>query len=538
MEFNDDNSIDQLMLNDIGLRIIHAVAVICFTILFSLQASAYQTLIVISLGGLLSVQSIAPVVSRPRTYLSGVWPTIATHLLAFAVISILFLDPGSTYELIWMAIVIAAAFWRGTPGFVVSASGVSAIWVANVLLNSSTDSDGSHLVGYIFTMLISGAILTRYSEIQRKEREAIIRTKRRAVREGNQLRSLINSMADAVIATDRNGVIQLYNAAALLLLNTNQGLKDSKLTDLIKLSDSDGEKVNVIAQAQNERRIIQRNDLVFTNNRDEKVNLYLDLAPIRSGHDNEIDGFIFLLRDITAQKSIEEQRDDFISIISHELRTPIAIAEGNLSTALMTNGGDKKQRRNMIEQAHQNVLYLADLVNDITTLAHAERGDLDEDKIMVNLEPFLREVTDSYKTQIEEAGLKLNYDIDENLPEVLLHKQRLKEIMQDYITNAIRYTDKGKITIIAHELNSDLVRIGVQDTGIGLSKSDQAHVFEKFYRSEDYRTRQHNGTGLGLYIAKKLSELIGLEIGVESKLNEGSLFYIDISTHNSNDVED
>jgi len=487
-------------------------------------------LLVVGIGGVLLTQSLVPFISSRLNRFAGAWPIIWSHLLAFSVVDILIFDPGSGLEITGLTVVVVATFWRGSLGFITASSAVSATWLVNAAVNNLALDQAGYLAGYIFTALVSGMFLARYSQKQQAERHDIIDTKAKALREGTQLRSLINSMADAVIATDEHGTIQLYNAAALLLLNTNQGLRDTKLSRLIELRDSEGDAQDIFTQARREQRIIQRDDLIFTNNRGEDVNLYLDLAPIRTGHDNHIDGYIFLLRDITKQKSIEEQRDDFISIISHELRTPITIAEANLSTALLDKIDDADKQAEMIQQAHQNVLFLAELVNDITTLAHAERGDLDESRTEVDIEQFLRSLGNDYQPQIDKAGLKLSYDIDEDLMQVSLHKQRLAEIMQDYMTNAIRYTNEGTITIIGYELTPEFIRVGIKDSGIGLSKSDQAHVFEKFYRSEDYRTRQHKGTGLGLYIANKLAELIGVRLGVESKLDEGSLFFVDIPT--------
>jgi len=530
MNRRQPDTIDQMVLEDNYGRAARIISVVLFASLATLGQTTPEVLVVVGLSGLLIVQALSPLVLSRATRLANAWATIWAYLVAFSLIDILVLEPGAGLEIVGLVMVVVATFWRGKLGFMLSASVLSASWLLNAAIDDLPLERAGYLVGYIFTVIISGVFLDHYTHKQQIERKQIIRTEARAVREGTQLRSLINSMADAVIATDEQGTIQLYNAAALLLLNTNQGLRDTKLSRLVKLRDKDGEVQDIFAQAREQQRIIQRDDLVFTNNRDENVNLYLDLAPVRTGHDNRIDGYIFLLRDITKQKTIEEQRDDFISIISHELRTPITIAEANLSTALLDAVTGKKKQQEMVKQAHKNVLFLADLVNDITTLAHAERGDLDESRTQLNITTFLHRLGDNYQAQIKEAGLKLKFDIDDELPIVPVHKQRLAEIMQDYLTNAIRYTNDGTITIIGHELTPEVVRIGVKDSGIGLSKSDQAHVFEKFYRSEDYRTRQHKGTGLGLYIANKLAELIDVRLGVESKLNDGSYFYVDIPT--------
>ena len=114
------------------------------------------------------------------------------------------------------------------------------------------------------------------------------------------------------------------------------------------------------------------------------------------------------------------------------------------------------------------------------------------------------------------------------MPTVYLSKLYLKEILQNLVTNAIKYTHHGSITLIGHRQRGQ-VYVAVKDTGIGIGKSDQKHIFEKFYRSEDYRTRESNGTGLGLYISQKLAVKLGLTLGFESRLNHGSTFSLRIT---------
>ncbi len=108
-----------------------------------------------------------------------------------------------------------------------------------------------------------------------------------------------------------------------------------------------------------------------------------------------------------------------------------------------------------------------------------------------------------------------------------LHSGRLyvREILQNFITNAIKYTDKGSVTIAVEQANKG-VRFKITDTGIGIGKSDREKIFDKFFRSEDYRTRKTNGTGLGLYVTMKLARLLHAEITVHSQLNKGSTFEI------------
>lgn len=118
-------------------------------------------------------------------------------------------------------------------------------------------------------------------------------------------------------------------------------------------------------------------------------------------------------------------------------------------------------------------------------------------------------------------------DLDPHLEALMSSRLYVKEILQNFITNAIKYTEEGSVTIGAHQTLKG-VRFEVIDTGIGISKTDKERVFDKFFRSEDFRTRAHNGTGLGLYVTLKLARLLNAEVSLESELNKGSTFIIDI----------
>jgi signal transduction histidine kinase len=131
----------------------------------------------------------------------------------------------------------------------------------------------------------------------------------------------------------------------------------------------------------------------------------------------------------------------------------------------------------------------------------------------------------SYGPDADKKGLHLSVDIDPKLE--LLHSSKLyvQEILQNFITNSIKYTEEGSVTVFAKQ-KKDGVEFAVTDTGIGISKGDQARVFDKFFRSEDYHTRQQNGTGLGLHVTRKLAQMAKAKISLESELGKGSTFTI------------
>ncbi|HMT18780.1 MAG TPA: HAMP domain-containing sensor histidine kinase, partial [Candidatus Saccharibacteria bacterium] len=238
-------------------------------------------------------------------------------------------------------------------------------------------------------------------------------------------------------------------------------------------------------------------------------------------------GFVIIIRDITREKSLEEERDEFISVISHELRTPVAITEGAVGNALFLadKTGDIEKVKEALENAHKQAVYLEDMINDLSTLSRAERGVLEENIEDINAHEFVESLVSLYAPDAEKKGLSLKSDIDPTLE--ILHSSKLyvQEIMQNFITNAIKYTESGSVTIHAKQMK-DGVQFAVSDTGIGISKGDQARVFDKFFRAENFQTRQQNGTGLGLHVTRKLAQLAHAEISLESELGKGSLFTI------------
>ena len=117
-----------------------------------------------------------------------------------------------------------------------------------------------------------------------------------------------------------------------------------------------------------------------------------------------------------------------------------------------------------------------------------------------------------------------------HLGSVFTSRLYLEELMQNLVSNAIKYTQSGSVTIKITRKN-DLIKFAVQDTGIGISRSEREKIFDKFYRSEDYRTRESSGTGLGLYLSAQLADKMGTWLKLTSRMNHGSTFFFELPTH-------
>ena len=375
--------------------------------------------------------------------------------------------------------------------------------------------------------VVSVVHLTYFAHVRRTDLRSIEGDHATVTFQHNRITAIINNLSDAVIATDDKGDIQLANAAALSLLDTNTAPIGEHVDTVIKLTTAENKRVKLSTLLSAATMAVARDDMSMKIG-DESMRLDVVYAPIRgtdSLGEKAQKGHIIIMRDITRQKSLEEERDEFISVISHELRTPVTIAEGALSNLqLMSERGHatETQLKAGVTLAYEQILFLAGMINDLSTLSRAERGVMAE-KTEVMIEPLVHGIYSQYEKEARKKGLKFNLDLDPQLGAVEVSELYLKELIQNFITNAIKYTKKGSVTLGVHKDKGDLVFF-VKDTGIGISKSDQKRIFEKFFRSEDYRTRETNGTGLGLYVARKLSRLIDTEITLDSRLNYGSTF--------------
>lgn len=355
-----------------------------------------------------------------------------------------------------------------------------------------------------------------------------VTTAHNAELERERLTSLINSMADGVIAIDEKTHIVLYNGAALNILDLNSTVTGKSIATVVKLVDKNNQPIEFKKEILATKTQMTSRDWRLQYPDGSMINLYISIAPVKLGFGQQgMHGYVVLLRDITREKSLEEERDEFISVVSHELRTPIAIAEGNIGNAefILDKTGDTAQAKDALSQAHDQVNFLSGMINDLSTLSRAERGKLAVDIEDINAHELIDELGKLYEPDAEAKGLKLLTETDPHLELLKSARLYVREVLQNFITNSIKYTEKGHIAIGAHQRDGGVL-FTVTDTGIGISKADQEKVFDKFFRSEDFRTRQNNGTGLGLYVTMKLARLIHAEIELNSELNKGSTFSI------------
>ncbi|MDO4507976.1 MAG: ATP-binding protein, partial [Candidatus Saccharibacteria bacterium] len=260
-------------------------------------------------------------------------------------------------------------------------------------------------------------------------------------------------------------------------------------------------------------------------------------------------GFIIAFRDITKELAEEGEQTEFISTASHEMRTPVASIEGYLSLALNPATATIDDRaRGYLTAAHTSAEHLGKLFCDLLDTTGLDDGRIRPEFVPVEVVGAVKQIADNFIIPMREA--KLNYRFGSTDPvkdsgalrldQVVyasIDLNFLREIMDNLLENAIKYTPSGGSVYVGVLGDGDRVLINVTDTGTGISSNDLQHIFQKFYRADNSDTRVVGGTGLGLYITKQRVEAMGGRIWAESAFGEGTTFYVSLPRISAEEYE-
>ena len=362
---------------------------------------------------------------------------------------------------------------------------------------------------------------------------------------------LIQSLSDGVIVVSTDGHITLMNPAAAEL--TGWPVAEAIGIDIqlvMKLSQENG---NEITKDDNPFTLIlskkepASQTLELTARGDKKRTVSLVLSPVVVPGTTTFVGAVAIIRDVSEARAAEKQRGEFISTASHEMRTPVAAIEGYLALALNEKVSTVDSRaRNYLEKAHSSTQHLGKLFQDLLTSSKAEDGRLSSHPSVVEMGAFMQQLSDDLKFAAEKKGLLAEFIVGSSdtaidatahdasvahmvkpLYYVHVDPDRIREVITNLFDNACKYTEQGKITI-GLTGDTDVVQMYVRDTGAGIPPEDIPHLGQKFYRVDSSATRTIGGTGLGLFISRKIVELYHGRLWAESTLGKGSTFFINL----------
>ncbi len=366
-----------------------------------------------------------------------------------------------------------------------------------------------------------------------------------------QSQILIESINEGVIGFDHEGVVRIINPAAAKL--TGWDTKDAQNLDVnavMMLAQEDSTPLereeNPISLAITSKQHVNKT-LQLTSKTGNKTIISLSVSPVIVPDIDQPVGGVAVFRDISADREEEQRRAEFISTASHEMRTPVAAIEGYLALAM----NDRVSRidskaRSYLEKAHSSTQHLGKLFQDLLTSARAEDGRLASHPVVVEMGEFLERLAEDLRFAAQKKGLQMEFVMSSGAADqvsidatasnnkivrplyyVHVDPDRIREVVTNLFDNAVKYTESGKVSL---GLTGDqaVVQVYVRDTGAGIPAEDIPHLFQKFYRVDSSATRTVGGTGLGLFICRKIVELYQGRIWVESEPGKGSTFYINL----------
>ena len=481
----------------------------------------------------------------PRKHETGIG--IFVYLLTVAVATTTIITSGgvvSPFLVMWIIVAIFAGFF----GAIIL--GMMGILVILQIIATSIQQgiNIQFIIGYLFFGFLP-LIFSLVLWIRRQKTDdntSNLENKLSAVESKSDV--VINAIDDGVLAISKDGNIELINPSAQQIIGWDQGdALGLNWKSVLKLVTSDGKDVedleNPIAQSLSKNQPTHNDKLFLLTSSEKRILVSIVSSPV--GTDGE--GIIVVFRDITKEKAEEREQAEFISTASHEMRTPVASIEGYLGLALnpATAHIDEKAR-DFITKAHESAQHLGRLFQDLLDISKVEDGRMKNNPKIINVNEFLKNIFDGLATKANEK--QLNYIfmpdiIDEGKEKSLqpifyanIDPDHFREVVSNLIENAIKYTPSGEVVVNVTG-DDKQISVSVKDSGIGIPAEDIPHLFQKFYRVDNSDTREIGGTGLGLYLSRRLAEAMSGNLRVESKYKEGSTFYLEIPRMNSSEAK-
>jgi two-component system sensor histidine kinase/response regulator len=361
-------------------------------------------------------------------------------------------------------------------------------------------------------------------------------------------REIIEGALDAVVQMDADGAVVSWNTKAEQTFgwSADEAIGRPVAELIVPEANRDSHIVGLARYHETgQGRLLNQRLEVQGLNRDGRVfPIEIAITPIRCGGTPLFCAFI---RDITARKQYEEElrlakeqaeaanrtKSEFLANMSHEIRTPLNGILG-FTELLIRNadGGDEAERRDYIKTIRTSGKHLLELINDILDLSKIEAGQLQVEKTACSPHHLIAEVMSVLRARAQEKALTLDYRWDSEIPEsIQSDPYRLRQLLMNLVGNAVKFTERGSVNVVARLLNRDgdaRLVFEVRDSGIGISKEHLEDIFKPFVQADNSMTRKFGGTGLGLTISKNICESLGGSLSVTSQLGKGTTFSAEI----------
>lgn len=365
--------------------------------------------------------------------------------------------------------------------------------------------------------------------------ESLKEEERTTAAERNKLSLILSGITNAVIATDRNHRIILFNKAAEMLTGLHtEGVLDVSIQEVVRLFDEQQELT--VAEycpdadmGVTEGPVFSKNGLKLLDSNGNEHFVNLVTGRIKEGLNADL-GCILTFQDVTRDFVMERTKREFVSIAAHQLRTPLTgmswIAEALLSEV---KGKLTDPQKELVKKSVDAVRRMVELVNDLLDVSRIEEGRFGIKPLSQPLYPVLTRLLDIFNKESKRRNITLAIDIAEGLPDLSFDASKIEFAIGNLIDNAIKYTPEGGTVSLRVTQENEQVIITVSDTGIGIPDGEYDRVFTKFFRSKEALAYFTDGSGLGLYVTKNIIDQHGGRVWFESEKGKGTTFHIALS---------
>ena len=331
----------------------------------------------------------------------------------------------------------------------------------------------------------------------------------------DQFGSVLDDLGEGVIVANKDGEIKYENDQFSQILNLDE-VNGKKIEELnIKPLD------NLFRRSKKKKRA----DVEFEIELNDKSTRWVLATINKSKSTNE---FIMVVHDITQLRSLDSMRRDFISNLSHELRTPVSVIRANSETLIDGALEDKKQAKVFAKAILHNSERLSDMVSSLLDLTRIEYGELKLNFKKIDLNEFINNFISSISSLSKKKNINIKFQSNHK-GDIYADPQAIERIMNNLIDNAIKYSEKGSEILVITKNDSDsFIKVMIEDSGSGISDEDQDFIFSRFYRTASARATDNQGSGLGLAIVKHLVNSLNGEVGIDSVPGKGSVFWFTV----------
>jgi len=344
------------------------------------------------------------------------------------------------------------------------------------------------------------------------------------------LNGMIANTTDAIVAIDSDFQVLDFNPAASAMLGwTSDNALEYQCSEVLKCRNLNGVLLCgtsscPLARVLSDKKPLVREELIVGVTPAQLCEVAASVAPIDLDKQPYV---VFTARDISGLRVLNRMRANFVSMVSHELRTPLNSVHGFIELLMQGHMGElTREQKTYLGYAQEGVQQLISIAEDILLMTRSDLGQFEIKPEEVNFRVLARQVVSSLKPQALKAGVEIKKDIPSPSPLLYVDPQRMKQVLNNLVTNAIKFTPPGgTVTIAARPYDERFILISVSDTGFGIPAEDRLHVFERFYQSNHRHQSKLGGYGLGLPIARLIVEQHGGEINFETEVNRGTTFY-------------